>query len=107
MAIVVLQLPDHHRGLSPLSSQVVRAVHVGFVLLMMFVAVPAARQRSAGSGWAVGGVGFVFSLYHWVFEADLTQRAGELTDCGLGRLAWSRWCWCLRPRGASWAGRCP
>ena len=27
----------------------------------------------------LGLVGFAFSFYHWIFEADLTQRAGELT----------------------------
>ncbi|MDD2918985.1 TRAP transporter permease [Rhodoferax sp.] len=69
---------------SPLSSQVVRAVHVGFVLLLIFALYPpfADSTRHAGKGqllgWLLGLTGFVFSLYHWVFEADLTQRAGEL-----------------------------
>jgi TRAP transporter 4TM/12TM fusion protein len=69
---------------SPLSSQVVRAVHVGFVLLLVFALFPpfessthhAAKGRVLG--WVLGLTGFVFSLYHWLFEADLTQRAGEL-----------------------------
>ncbi|MBX3585482.1 MAG: TRAP transporter permease [Ramlibacter sp.] len=68
---------------SPISSQVVRAVHVGFVLLMVF----AIRPGWLGDGtrgfrplaWAMGITGFVLSFYHWVFEADLTQRAGDLT----------------------------
>ena len=67
---------------SPLSSQVVRAVHVGFVLLMVFALNPAFRSTSSGKpvlGWILGLTGFVFSFYHWVFEADLTLRAGELT----------------------------
>ena len=34
--------------------------------------------RDAALGWLLGLTGFVFSLYHWLFEADLTQRAGEL-----------------------------
>ena len=70
---------------SPLSSQVVRAIHVGFVILLVFAVHPplhhsAGGLRSAGKvlGWVLGLVGFGFSLYHWVFEADLTQRAGEL-----------------------------
>ncbi|PKO62883.1 MAG: C4-dicarboxylate ABC transporter [Betaproteobacteria bacterium HGW-Betaproteobacteria-18] len=69
---------------SPLSSQVVRAVHVGFVLLLIFALFPpledSARHAAKGRvlGWMLGLTGFVFSLYHWVFEADLTQRAGEL-----------------------------
>ncbi len=69
---------------SPLSSQVVRAVHVGFVLLLIFALNPpfefSTRHATKGRalGWVLGLTGFVFSLYHWVFEADLTQRAGEL-----------------------------
>ena len=66
---------------SPLSSQVVRAIHVGFVLLMVFTLHPVLFKGSAGraAGWVLGLVGFAFSFYHWIFEADLTQRAGELT----------------------------
>ena len=69
---------------SPLSSQVVRAVHVGFVLLLIYALFPpfefSDRHAAKGRvlGWLLGLTGFVFSLYHWVFEADLTQRAGEL-----------------------------
>jgi TRAP transporter 4TM/12TM fusion protein len=69
---------------SPLSSQVVRTVHVGFVLLLIFTLYPPfetrERWRSLGQtlGWTLGLVGFVFGLYHWRYEADLTQRAGEL-----------------------------
>ena len=63
---------------SPVSSSVVRAVHVGFLLLMTFLLMPPLSRRWLG--WLLGGVGFVFGLYHWVFEADLVQRAGELTN---------------------------
>ncbi len=66
---------------SPLSSQVVRAIHVGFVLLMVFALHPVLLKGKGGValGWVLGAVGFAFSFYHWIFEADLTQRAGELT----------------------------
>ncbi|MDD3937407.1 TRAP transporter permease [Rhodoferax sp.] len=69
---------------SPLSSQVVRAVHVGFVVLLIYALFPpfeySERHAAKGRilGWLLGLTGFVFSLYHWLFEADLTQRAGEL-----------------------------
>ena len=41
---------------SPLSSQVVRAVHVGFVLLMVFLLMPGFRGHAAGRwlGWVLG-----------------------------------------------------
>ena len=77
---------------SPLSSQVVRTVHVGFVLWLIFLLYPpfgnSARWSGIGRalGWALGLTGFVFGLYHWQYEADLTQRAGELitTDWVVG-----------------------
>jgi TRAP transporter 4TM/12TM fusion protein len=63
---------------SPLSSSVVRAVHVGFLLVLAFVLHPPMRQR--GIGWIVGAAAFLGGLYHWVFEAALVQRAGEMTQ---------------------------
>ena len=70
----------------PLSSQVIRAIHVGFVLLLVFALFPPMDNQSGwlGSlgrslGWALGLIGFASGLYQWVFEADLTQRSGELT----------------------------
>ncbi len=66
---------------SPLSSSVVRGVHVGFLLLVTFVLYPPARQRWLG--WVLGAVGFATGLYQWIFEADLVQRAGELTRSDL------------------------
>ncbi len=66
---------------SPLSSSVVRAVHVGFLLLITFVLHP--PLRSKGLGWAVGVAAFAAGLYHWVFEADLVFRAGELTTADM------------------------
>ena len=66
---------------SPLSSSVVRGVHVGFLLLITFVLYPPARQRWLG--WCIGAIAFGTGLYQWVFEADLVQRAGELTRSDL------------------------
>ncbi|WP_211250510.1 TRAP transporter permease [Simplicispira psychrophila] len=62
---------------SPLSSSVVRAVHVGFLLLVTYVLYPPLRQQWLG--WGLGAVAFATGLYHWVLEADLVQRAGDLT----------------------------
>ena len=66
---------------SPLSSSIVRAVHVGFLLVLVFVLHPPLRQRALG--WAAGAVAFAAALYHWVFEADLVQRAGEMTNADM------------------------
>ncbi len=80
----------------PLSSQVIRAVHVGFVLLLIFALFPpmAGQGGLAGRigralGWTMGLAGFATGLYQWVFEADLTLRSGELTtaDWVVGTLA--------------------
>ncbi len=67
---------------SPLSSQVVRSVHVGFVLLMIFLLYPGFTKSGKGFmplAWVLGLVGFATGVYQWVYEADLTLRAGELT----------------------------
>ncbi len=66
---------------SPLSSPVVRAIHVGFLLLMTFLLMPPLKRRWIG--WIVGVASFVAGLYHWVYEADLVQRAGDLTTADM------------------------
>jgi TRAP transporter 4TM/12TM fusion protein len=62
---------------APLSSPVVRAIHVGFLLLMTFTLYPPLGSRWLG--WLIGAAAFAAGLYHWVFEAELVQRAGDLT----------------------------
>ena len=65
----------------PFSSQVIRTLHVGFVLLLIFVLYPPfGKHEGPGKwlGWALGLTGFSFGFYHWVFESDLTARAGEM-----------------------------
>src|SRR4051812_34505384 len=80
IAVVFSSFQIYTAAFSPLSSQVVRAVHVGFVLLMIFALRPAPATRAGVvTGWILGVVGFVVSFYHWIFEAELTARAGELT----------------------------
>ena len=63
---------------SPLSSQVVRAVHVGFLMLVVFALYPPFRVKPLG--WAIGLVGFAIGIYTWVNEGALIQRAGDLTQ---------------------------
>ena len=63
---------------SPLASQIVRSVHVGFLLLVMFAI---AGNHKGGAMryvlWGLGILSFVIGLYHWVFHVDLIQRAGD------------------------------
>ncbi|HYD78595.1 MAG TPA: TRAP transporter permease [Paucimonas sp.] len=74
----------------PLSSLVIRSLHVGFLLMITFLLYP-----FAGSGkhdrlssipwydWLLAGGGFALGAYHWIFEADLIQRAGDPTTADL------------------------
>ncbi len=68
---------------SPLSSLVMRSLHVGFLLLMAFllhrVTRSADRSRVPWYDWILGGVAFALAFYHWVFEIDIIQRQGDPT----------------------------
>lgn len=66
---------------SPVSSQVLRAVHVGFLLWVVFLSYPAyGRTRPwQPMAWMLSLAGIATALYQWVFEADLIQRSGDLT----------------------------
>ncbi len=62
-------------------AQVVRAVHVGFLMLTGCALVANHRDITpwgVAAGWAVGIVGFAVGLYHWVFYDELINRTGEL-----------------------------
>ena len=72
---------------SPLSSIVIRSLHVGFLLLLTFCLFPAWRRASRTTiSWydcLLAGAGFGLSLYHWAFEAELVQRSGDPTVADL------------------------
>ncbi|TCT12017.1 TRAP transporter 4TM/12TM fusion protein [Tepidamorphus gemmatus] len=72
---------------SPIPSQVVRAVHVGFLMLLLFGLV---ANRAPLAGWRValfaglGIAGFAIGLYHWVFYVEIViERAGAPNDVDL------------------------
>jgi TRAP transporter 4TM/12TM fusion protein len=65
-----------------LPSQVVRGVHVGFLLLMTFGLIGNFTAKGA-FGWLIGGAGFLCGLYQWVFYADLIARDGDPTQLDL------------------------
>ncbi len=69
----------------PLSSQVIRAIHVGFTLLLSFTLFQhwLPGRSVAPVAWLVGLGGFVLAFYHWVFESDLIVRAGDPTQTDL------------------------
>ncbi|SMF07949.1 TRAP transporter, 4TM/12TM fusion protein [Tistlia consotensis] len=69
---------------SPLPSQVVRSVHVGFLLLLFFGLVANAAGGGRRLFWSAAAViGFLVGLYHWVFYQDLILRAGMPDDLDL------------------------
>jgi TRAP transporter 4TM/12TM fusion protein len=74
-----------------LPSQVVRGVHVGFLVLLTFGLIANFTAKSnAGRalGWAIGAAGFFCGLYQWIFYADLIARDGDPTklDLAVGTL---------------------
>ena len=73
---------------SPLSSLITRSIHVGFLLLLIFVLYPmVARGRQLTRvpllDWGLAILGFALGLYQWVFEAALIQRSGDPTTTDL------------------------
>jgi len=77
---------------SPLSSQVMRSLHVGFLMLLTFAFYPGwgsadhtghasgrPARASVAFAWLVGLTGFGLGFYHWIFEEELIVRSGELT----------------------------
>src|ERR1700730_8621410 len=65
-----------------LPSQVVRGVHVGFLILMTFGLIgnfTAKNNFGRALGWLIGAAGFLCGLYQWIFYADLIARDGDPT----------------------------
>jgi TRAP transporter 4TM/12TM fusion protein len=73
-------------GYGSLPSQVVRAMHVGFLLLLGFGLVGnlvARTRRGQMFFWALGILGFSTGIYNWVEYNDLIRRTGFLTQMDL------------------------
>ena len=77
---------------SPLSSQVTRSLHVAFLLLLTYLLYPPARRGSPHTipwyDWMLALGAFALGFYHWHFEAELIQRAGQpiATDLIVGTI---------------------
>lgn len=69
-----------------LPSQVVRAMHVGFLLLLGFGLIAnlvARRPLTRAAYWALALLGFGTGLYNWVFYTDIIRRSGFLTPADI------------------------
>lgn len=69
-----------------LPSQVVRAMHVGFLLLLGFALIANLKTRSRAAKamlWIFGILGFLTGVYNWVFYEALLRRTGFLTTADL------------------------
>ncbi|WP_304616293.1 TRAP transporter permease [Paracoccus sp. (in: a-proteobacteria)] len=69
-----------------LPSQIVRAMHVGFLLLLGFVLVGnlVAKTRAGQAFfWALGILGFLTGIYQWIEYAPLIRRTGFLNQMDL------------------------
>ncbi|HJV51970.1 MAG TPA: TRAP transporter permease [Noviherbaspirillum sp.] len=71
----------------PLSSLVIRSLHVGFLMMLCFLLYPAIKRGRHGSipwyDWLLAAGGFALGTYQWIFESDLIQRAGEPSTADL------------------------
>jgi TRAP transporter 4TM/12TM fusion protein len=69
----------------PVSSQILRAGHVGFLLLVVFLSFPANGRGQPWQplAWLLGLAGMATAFYQWYFEADLIQRSGDLTSADM------------------------
>jgi TRAP transporter 4TM/12TM fusion protein len=73
---------------APLSSIVMRSLHVGFLLAITFVLYPSFRHgarlsRVPWHDWLLAAGAFTLSLYHWLYEGELIQRAGEASTADI------------------------
>ena len=77
---LAIGLVMHFGGSIP--SQVVRALHIGFLCLVAGAMIANHRSGSRfmhAVGWIVGLAGFCVGLYQWALYNELVIRAGELT----------------------------
>ncbi|MEP3438308.1 MAG: TRAP transporter permease [Hoeflea sp.] len=61
-------------------SQVVRAIHVGFLMLLTFPLVAAARNAGPAIkliAWVIAGLGVLVAFYQWYEYTELLLRAGD------------------------------
>ncbi|MBL8805613.1 MAG: TRAP transporter permease [Rhodospirillales bacterium] len=79
MGVVFSLFQVYTSAFNPLSSIIVRSVHVGFLMFMVFMLFRAKRGGETGRGvplhdWALAIGCFALGFYHWVFYVDLMTR---------------------------------
>ena len=81
IAIIFSLWQIYSAAFSPVSTIVLRSLHVGLLLLLTFLLFGwkegGIRRNIPWYDWLLAILGFALSLYHWVFESDLIQRAGD------------------------------
>lgn len=81
VAVVFCSFQIITAAFNPLSSLVLRSIHVGFLLSLSFLLFgfrpSSARPRIPWYDWLLAVTAFALGLYHWVFEAELILRAGN------------------------------
>ncbi|MBN2752746.1 MAG: TRAP transporter permease [Rhodospirillaceae bacterium] len=92
IALIFASWQIYTAAYAPLSSVILRAVHVGFLLVMVFGTAATRKGRPValkGLDWLCASVAFMTGVYQWVFEGDLILRAGDptTTDIVVGGVA--------------------
>ncbi|MGN5518394.1 TRAP transporter permease [Halopseudomonas sp. Lyrl_26] len=69
----------------PVSTQVLRAGHVGFLLMLVYLVYPVRGNDRPWQplAWVLALAGMATFFYQWYFEADLIQRSGDLTTADM------------------------
>lgn len=83
IALVFSVFQIYTAAYAPLSSQVTRAFHVGFVLLLIFGLTGAAAGKGRvwqASNWLLGLAALGTGFYQYIFESDLIFRSGTPSD---------------------------
>jgi TRAP transporter 4TM/12TM fusion protein len=75
-------------ALSPISSLALRSIHVGFLLLLVFLLFgrkpqDGGERKVPWYDWGFGILGFGLGFYHLVFEHDLIIRSGDPTTADI------------------------
>ena len=97
----VFGVPDRHRLVQPAFLQHRARGACGLLLFLAFGLFRGSVDRPLRSAfsWLLAVTGFVLAFYHWIYEGELIQRAGDPTTTDFSSAA-SQCCWSSRRRDA-------